>query len=92
VVFSLRWFRFILATSVALLPNAAPSMISLSSSASPATTTSATSALGLKRAAHFVAVDGTRECQGHGTPLYLHAKRQMFPAMLPVTAEDPPES
>src|SRR3984957_10567068 len=63
------------ATSVALLPNAGPSMISLSSSASPATATSSTSALGLKRAVHFVAVDSARKSQGHGTPLYLHGKR-----------------
>ena len=65
------------AISVALLPSAAPSMISLSSSASPATAASATSTLGLKGAAHFVAVDGARKSQGHGTPLYLHTKKHI---------------
>jgi hypothetical protein len=65
------------AISVALLPSAAPSMFSLSSSASPATAASATSTLGLKGAAHFVAVDGARKSQGHGTPLYLHTKKHI---------------
>jgi hypothetical protein len=74
--FILIWFRLTLATSIALLPDAAPSMISLSTPASP---TASTSALRLKGAAHFVAIDGARKSQGHGPFLYLHAKRHVFP-------------
>jgi hypothetical protein len=53
VVFILVLFRPTLATG-SLLVNAAPGIISLSTSASPAP---ATSALGLKGAAHFIAID-----------------------------------
>src|SRR5712671_6331400 len=72
VVFILTLLRLTL-TRIAL-PNAGPSMVSLSASASPAT---ASPALRLKGAAHFVAIDGTRKSQCHGTPLYLHAKRHV---------------
>jgi hypothetical protein len=73
VVFILTLFRPTL-TRVALLANAAPGMIPLSTSASSA---SATSALRLKGAAHLVAIDGARKSQGHGSSLYLHTKRHV---------------
>jgi hypothetical protein len=66
VVFILTLFRPTL-TRTALCANAAPGMIPLSASAS---STSATSALRLKGAAHFIAIDGTRKSQGHGASLY----------------------
>src|ERR1700692_4559117 len=77
VAFIMIWFRLTLATSITLLPNAAPSMTQLSTSAFPTTATSATSALRLKCAAHFVAIDGARKSQSHGPSLYLHAKRHV---------------
>src|ERR1700686_1881129 len=62
--------------SIALLSNAAPSMTSLSTSASTATAAAdSSSTLRLKGAAHIIAIDSTGEPKGHGTPLYLHAKR-----------------
>jgi hypothetical protein len=73
VIFILTLFRPTL-TRIAMLANAAPGMICLSTSAS---STSATSALRLKGAAHFVAIDGTRKSQGHRASLYLHAKRHV---------------
>jgi hypothetical protein len=60
--FILIWFRLTPATSIALLPDAAPSMISLSTSAP-------TSGLRLKGAAHFVAIDGSRKGHGNGASL-----------------------
>src|ERR1700692_4342742 len=74
VVSILTLFRPTLATRIALLANAAPGMISRSTSASSA---SATSALRLKGAAHFIAIDGARKSQGHGASLYLHAERHI---------------
>jgi hypothetical protein len=62
--------------SVTLLPNAAPSIVSLCPSTS--SMTAATSALRLKGAAHFVAINGPCKSQRHGTSLYLHAKRQVL--------------
>jgi len=73
VVFVLVLFRPTL--TAGLLANAAPGMISLSTSAA---LTSAPSALRLKGAAHFVAVDCARKNQGHGAAsLYLDAERDV---------------
>src|ERR1700721_1247113 len=77
VAFIMIWFRLTAATSITLLPSAAPSMTPLSSSASPTTAAATTSALRLKCAAHFVPIDGARKSQSHGASLYLHAKRQV---------------
>src|SRR6202035_5424388 len=73
VVFILVLFRLSVATG--LLADAAPGMTSLSTSA-PLTT--ATSALGLKGAAHLVAVNGASKGQGDGAAsLYLHGERNV---------------